>query len=280
MLGRLMMLAWLVPRRQQQRDGSGGKTGWWVGGAIVLALLAVPAMAILAAAGTAANSAADLRYQCDSAVGPDPSGGAAEPAPLTAATPSGRAATPSANPYAELTIPPDSGAMSAWERGCVAAMRTAPYQDKPWGHGNTGTAAGCARELALARLDAVADAGALVRAVTYGASLEPASGRCAEVPVEAGAGGGVCGRPETGGAVVLPESIAAQSGCGQRVHRSAVSAGDLVFWDFRGNAPARAGVAVGSGQLVTVEPGIGRAVWQQLPDAADVRVKRVLSGAA
>ncbi|MFC8529456.1 hypothetical protein [Nocardia sp. NPDC057227] len=278
MFGRLMMLAWLVPRPRRRRDRSGGGSGArWGGGAVAVLLLAVPAVAIIAAAGSVATSAADLRYQCDSAVGPDPSGSGAEPPPLTAAPPP--AATPSTNPYAALTVPPDAGSLSAWERSCVAAMRTAPYQEQPWGYGNTGVAAGCARELALARRDAVAEAGAFVRSVTYGASLAVASGRCAEVPVEPAAGSAVCGRPDAGGAVLLPESIAAQSGCGQRVHRSAVSAGDLVFWDFRGNAPGRAGVAVGPGQLVTVEPGTGLAVWQELPSGADVRVKRVLSGA-
>ncbi|MFC3963091.1 hypothetical protein [Nocardia jiangsuensis] len=280
-----MMLAWLVPRpRQRDRDRSGGRAGWWAGGAVVLALLAIPALAVVAAAGSVSTSAADLRYQCDSAVGPDPSGGAPEPPPLTA-TP-GRAAAPSTNPYAALTIPPESDAVSAWERSCVAAMRTAPYQEQPWGHGNTGAAAACARELALARLDAqqVADPATFTRAVIYGASLAAAGGRCAEpavVPADPGAGGAACGRPVAGAAaVLLPESTAAQGGCGQRVHRTAVSAGDLVFWDFRGNAPARAGIAVGSGQVVTVEPGTGRVVWQALPTGGDVRVKRVLGGAA
>lgn len=281
MFGRLLMLAWLVPRpRRRQPRGRSGRTARWGGGAVVALLLAVPATAIIAAAGSVATSAADLRYQCDSAVGPDPSGGVAEPPPLTAATPPGRAAVPSTNPYAALTVPPGSGSMSAWERSCVAAMRTAPYQEQPWGYGNSGIAAGCARELALARVDGAGEAGALVRSVIYGASLAVSSGRCAEVAVGIGADGAVCGQPESGGAVVLPDSIAAQSGCGQRVHRSAVSAGDLVFWDFRGNSPARAGVAVGPGQLVTVEPGSGLAVRQELPSGADVRVKRVLSGVA
>ncbi|MEV0359733.1 hypothetical protein AB0H71_27110 [Nocardia sp. NPDC050697] len=277
MFGRLLMLAWLVPR-PRRRDRPKRKA-WWGGGAVVAVLLALPAVALVVAVGPVATSAADLRYQCDSAVGPDPSGGAAEPPPLTAVTSPGRAAVPSTNPYAELTIPPEPGSMSAWERSCVAALRTAPYQEQPWGYGNSGRAAGCARELALARVDGAGDAGGLVRSVIYGASLAAAAGRCAEVAAEAGAGSAVCGRPESGGAVLLPESIAAQSGCGQRVHRSAVSPGDLVFWDFQGNAPARAGVAVGPGQLVTVEPESGRAVWRELPSGADVRVKRVLSGA-
>ncbi|WP_342217235.1 NlpC/P60 family protein, partial [Nocardia wallacei] len=80
--------------------------------------------------------------------------------------------------------------------------------------------------------------------------------------------------------VVLPVSVAGQAACGQRVAVSAMSAGDLVFWDFRDNAPTRVGVAVGGAQLVTVEPGTGQAVQQFVPANADVRVKRVLRGAA
>ncbi|MFQ6327798.1 hypothetical protein ACLMAL_16890 [Nocardia sp. CWNU-33] len=218
---------------------------------------------------------------------------------------------PTTNPYAELTIAPDDTNASAWQRACVSAMKSAPYQLEPLLTGNDGMAAECARELALGGLSASSvvggagsdgstgpiDSAAMTRSLIYQASAAALTGRCERsvglasapsAPVAPLAGGGAvqstgaaveaCGRPITGTVVTLPNALAEQGVCGQRVDLSAVSAGDLIFWDYRDSAPTHVGVATGGTQLVTIDPISGRFVQQSMPTANDVRAKRVLGG--
>ncbi|WP_280442712.1 hypothetical protein [Nocardia brasiliensis] len=78
--------------------------------------------------------------------------------------------------------------------------------------------------------------------------------------------------------VLLPNDLAGQGACGQRVEPSAASAGDLVFWNYRDFAPTRVGIALDSTEIVIADSGAGRYVRQPMPTSDDVRVKRVLGG--
>ncbi|WP_330257110.1 hypothetical protein OG874_22580 [Nocardia sp. NBC_00565] len=310
MIQRLMILA-MIP-------------AWvWVLLAVVSCCGSGLMVVVLAVGGVTSPASADLSYQCDSAVGPDPSS-TATVVPSTTAAASGGARTsgansanssavPTTNPYAELTIAPDDTDVSEWQRACVSALKSAPYQAAPLQTANTGFLSECAQKLALAQLGPppgsidsssgglLEEFAAMGRAVIYQASAASATGRC-DLPTAANATSAGSTAPESGVAergttttrkpcgqltaagdaasavVVLPNTVAGQASCGQRVDPSAVSAGDLVFWNYRHNAPTRSGIAVSATQIVTVDPASGRTVQEAMPTGHDVRVKRVLGG--
>ncbi|MEU7769076.1 NlpC/P60 family protein [Nocardia sp. NPDC049190] len=283
-------------------------TPTWLIVAVVVTggLFAVVVILVLIVGGATSSIASDLHYQCDSAVGPDPlqtvamtpaAGAARLAAPTTPVA--STSAAPTTNPYAALTIAPDDTSASDWQRACVTALKIAPYQSPPLLTGSSGFGADCARELALGQAasaggsqDAAGgrgDAAEFTRAVIYRASAAEVTGRCelvagsaAAEPYPGGQSSGsvqrACGQPGSNGAavVVLPNTVAAQAACGQRVDPAAVSAGDLVFWDYRNNAPTHVGIAVGATQVVTVDGTTGRYLALSVPSTNDVRVKRVL----
>ncbi|MFF2554721.1 hypothetical protein ACFVUS_27220 [Nocardia sp. NPDC058058] len=84
----------------------------------------------------------------------------------------------------------------------------------------------------------------------------------------------------------------AQSLCGRLVAAGAESPGDLVFWDYRDNAPTRVGIVEETGPVsagraravdvlvVSWDPGSDRLIQLPMPSGWDVRVKRMLGGAA
>ncbi|WP_329412021.1 hypothetical protein OG563_06215 [Nocardia vinacea] len=298
MINRLLILA-MIP-------------AWvWVILAVTTGLLGVIVILVLVVGGATSSIASDLHYQCDSAVGPDPA--LTETATPTATADSGArsgrsaalpSAMPTTNPYAQLTFAPEDTSVSEWQRTCVSALKSAPYQAAPLQTANTGFVAECAQKLALAQLGPsyetaagssgglAADLAAMGRSVIYQASAASATGRC-ELPtagggnrLEAGSGtqgsataGKPCGQLTAGAAVVeLPNTLAGQASCGQRVDPAAVSAGDLVFWDYRNSAPTRSGIAVSRTEIITVDPVTGRTVEETMPTGRDVRVKRVLGG--
>ncbi|MGX1778200.1 hypothetical protein ACWIGW_39265 [Nocardia brasiliensis] len=84
--------------------------------------------------------------------------------------------------------------------------------------------------------------------------------------------------------IVLPERIADQALCGRPVDRAAISAGDLVFWDFleytprglREYAPQRVGVAVDATTVIAADPVAGGVVRMVLSPSTAIGVKRVL----
>ncbi|MBF6132072.1 hypothetical protein IU501_03540 [Nocardia otitidiscaviarum] len=246
--------------------------GLMIAGVLILLSLAI---------GTAGQSAsADLHYQCDTALGPDPS---LTETPVTSTVPPTGAATltarPSTNPYAALTVDPDDTEVSQWQRDCVEAMRSAPYQLPALRTPDTGPAGACAGQLAMTQEgrrwtegdDGASGPADLSRSVVYSAALAATTtGTCVLVAAPTPTA------DRHGCAPVLPTTIAGQGVCGQRVDPSAASAGDLVFWEYRDNAPTRVGVVVGDGQIVTGDPSAGGFVRQGLPRADDVRVKRVL----
>jgi cell wall-associated NlpC family hydrolase len=277
---------------------------WVVLGGVGVVFVFIMAL-VLVIGGATSAIASDLHYQCDSAVGPDPSQAMTPSRASTAARPTVRStpvsavtATPTTNPYAELTIAPDDTSASDWQRACVTAMRDAPRQDPPLLTGNWGIGAECARELALAQLTASGartgsggrgNAAEFTRSVIYQASAALTTGRCATTEgtaAQQSAAGGAgqpsgstrraCGQIGEASVVVLPNTIAAQGACGQRVDPSAVSAGDLVFWNYRNNAPTQVGIAVSDIRLVTTDATTGEFVELAIPSANDVRVKRVL----
>ncbi|MBF6301268.1 C40 family peptidase [Nocardia amamiensis] len=297
MIGRLLILA-MIP-------------AWvWVVLAVTTGLFGVVVVLVLVVGGATSSIASDLHYQCDSVVGPDPSQtvtpsrATAVERPTARSTPAAGVYTaPTTNPFAELTIAPDDTSASDWQRACASALKDAPYQNAPLLTGSAGTGAQCARELALAQLGAASsasgarngtggqeEAAGFARSIIYGASAAESTGRCelaagpvAQPPAgDAGRPGGsarrACGQSDSSGVavVVLPHTIAAQGACGQRVDPSAVSAGDLVFWDYRNNAPTHVGIAVSATQLVTADSVTGGFVQLTIPSRSDVRVKRVL----
>ncbi|MBF6189776.1 hypothetical protein U3653_05315 [Nocardia sp. CDC186] len=270
----------------------------WVvlGGVSVVSLLLM--VLVLVIGGATSSVAADLHYQCDSAVGPDPSvtvtATALPAAPRTQGAPvAGVTTAPTTNPYAKLEIEADDTNVSDWQRACVSALKDAPYQNSPLLEGSSGIGAACARQLALARVSATGDvngsgdgqtAAEFTRSVIYQASVARSTGRCEATSGTAAQAGGrssgserrACGQLDGAGVVELPNTIAAQGACGQRVDPSAVSAGDLVFWSYRSNAPTRVGVAVSDSRLVTTDASTGGFVELVIPSTTDVRVKRVL----
>ncbi|MEV4130265.1 hypothetical protein [Nocardia sp. NPDC049707] len=302
MIGRLMFL-FMVP-------------AWaWVLLAAVSGLGTVLVLLVLVVGGTTSAISADLHYQCDSAVGPDPSQTETTTPRATAASGSGSGAAPSTaptvNPYAELTVAPDDRTASDWQRACASAIRTAPYQLPPLQTTMSGLLGDCARELAINHaLKASAgsadgapsgpsSAAGLTRVVIYQASAAAVTGRCnatAQPPdntepaappaqgtsAQPGSAAVACGQSSSIGkaVIVLPKTVAAQAACGQRVDPAAVSAGDLVFWDYRSNAPTRTGIALGATQVMTYDAYSGRFVEQSMPTGRDVRIKRVLGGGA
>ncbi len=272
----------------------------WVALIVLGLVIAVVMLATLALDDSSSQASQDWHYQCDSAVGPDPSDtetavpteeeGTAE---STAASP-----TPTVNPYAGLTFSPSDNP-SAWDLACAGALPSAPYQQPPLQTAATGFGSDCARQVALAYVGSMLPEGivALIQDVIYRGAVATSTGRCS-VPATSGANSGTAGDGVAATAVInaapgscsqfslapeyvlLPSTIAAQGLCGQRVAMSAVSGGDLVFWGYSDNAPTRAGVAVGPGQIATVDPGTGRIVEESMPTASDVRIKRVLEGAS
>ncbi|MBF6339855.1 hypothetical protein IU450_28770 [Nocardia abscessus] len=276
---------------------------WVVMGGVGVVLVLMMVLLVVIGGATSAI-ASDLHYQCDSAVGPDPSQTVTPSRATTAARPTAKSApaggvtsTPTTNPYAELTIAPDDTNASEWDRACATAMKYAPRQDPALLYVNGGIGVECARELALARLaasgagnDSGSRAGAteFTRSVIYQASAAQTTGRCTTTEAVAqpsavdGAGRPsgparrACGQLGEASVVVLPNTIAAQAACGQRVDPVAVSAGDLVFWNFRNNAPTQVGIAVSDTRLVTTDAATGEFIELTIPSTNDVRVKRVL----
>ncbi|MGK8503857.1 hypothetical protein [Nocardia asiatica] len=291
MIGRILSLA-LIPI-------------WaWVLLAVTTGLFAVVVVMVLIIGGSTSSIASELHYQCDSAVGPDPSQ-TLTPSRTPAVRPTTRSASaagvttaPITNPFAELTIAPDDTSASDWQRACATAMKSAPLQQPPLLTVGSGLGAECARELALAQLAAGGaptrsegggSAAEFTRTVIYQASAAQSTGQCAStvaavaqpptanVPGQpSGSARRECGKPDGVSVVVLPNTVAAQGACGQRVDPSAVSAGDLVFWNYRSNAPTQVGVAVSGTRLVTIDAATGGCVELVIPSTNDVRVKRVL----
>ncbi|GAA5062293.1 hypothetical protein [Nocardia callitridis] len=271
----------------------------WLLIAIVVAFLGISMVVVLIAGTTTSSLATDFSYQCDSAVGPDPSSTVQEqPLPERAVAREtaalGPSTAPTTNPYAALEIEQGDANVTDWQRSCVSAMSEAPYQLPSLLDPNTGSAAECARELALreAISGANTDSATMVRSVIYRASNASVTGRCAQsagTGVDAGAETAAGLAPETGrescgqvagsSVVVLPSTVAAQGVCGQRVAISAVSPGDLIFWDYRAHRPTRVGIAVGGSAMVTGDPATATMTEQAIPADPDVRVKRVLGGA-
>lgn len=281
---------------------------WVVLGGVGAMLLLMMGL-VLVIGGATSSIASDLHYQCDSAVGPDPSLTVTASRASTVARPTAQSAptggvttVPTTNPYAELTIAPDDTGASDWQRACATALKDAPYQNAPLLTVGSGVGADCARQLALAQSRGVSsgaessagarmDAAELTRTVIYRASAAQSTGQCSlTAPVGAQTPSPdvarppdssvrrACGQSDSSGAsvVVLPNTVAAQGACGQRVDLSAVSAGDLVFWNYRNNAPTEVGIAVSGTTLVTVDSSSGGLVERVIPSADDVRVKRVL----
>ena len=220
----------------------------------------------------------DFRHQCDIALGADPSATRTTTAEATTSSvaPS-TSAQPTANPYASLTIAADDPDYTNRDRACATAMQVAPWQGSVLAEPNTGPVAQCAADLALRYPEAggTAQTARYLRDVTFSASAASSSGACAvrrAPPAESAAD---CGTPdEQAGPVLLPQRVPVQGYCGMTVDPDAVSPGDLVFWDYGADGATRAGIALGTDEMVTVESG--EFVRSRLPDTSDLQIKRVL----
>lgn len=228
----------------------------------------------------------DFHHQCDSAIGPDPSR-TVTLTPTRTSEPEEVPAEempeelPSTNPYASITIDPDIRDVPDYYRTCLSVIKPAPHQYSirtP----NSGVAVSCAQRLALEYARGGAgDAAALVRDVVFAASTAAFSGQCAPGTAPAGSdtAPGGCGDPRgPRRTIVLPETVGRQGLCGRRVVASAVTAGDVIFWDYRDHAATRVGIAVSAEEMVTSNPGTGSFFRVAIPDSGGVRVKRVLAG--
>ncbi|RJO79865.1 hypothetical protein D5S18_00905 [Nocardia panacis] len=260
------------------------------------ALFSLPLIFLMIIAGaTVSEAGSDFDRQCDAAVGPE-SGASTTPTVGSAFDPGSLSAPetvgPTTNPFAVMTFTPnEEAAASPRQRACLSAMRSAPYQQPALRVANSGPAVECAREVALAQVNSpsgseqdrnvAAGITAVTKHVLYRASVAALTGSCVRdsaAPLPPESAPGSCSS-ELSSSVVLPNTIAAQAICGQIVDPKAVSAGDLVFWEYRNNTPTRAAIAVGATSMVTEDPVSGRAVMGTMPTNADVRIKRYLIGA-
>lgn len=230
------------------------------------------------------NATKHYNSQCDIALGPEP--GASTPATATTtAAPSPesveREPRPEKNPYAELTFDPDDPDVTDRDLACASAMKTAPIQEEPWQEINTGPAVSCAADLALRYPESggTATMADYARDVVYSASIAGSTGQCAPTRAPAAVVMENCGDPTKAVAsVVLPATVGDQGYCGQLVDPKAASPGDLVFWEYIDRRATRVGIALGPGDLVTVDSG--KFVRLSLPEGAEVQIKRVLGDAA
>ncbi|MET8797782.1 hypothetical protein ABZV91_15255 [Nocardia sp. NPDC004568] len=220
--------------------------------------------------------------QCDIALGPEP--GASTSATATTTTASvpqsvERQQRPEKNPYAELTFDPDDPNVTDRDLACASAMKTAPIQDEPWQETNSGPAVSCAADLALRYPEAggTATMADYARDVIYSASIAGSTGQCAPTRAPAVVVVENCGDPTAATtAVILPATVGDQGYCGQVVDPKAASPGDLVFWEYVDRRATRVGVALGPGELVTVDSG--KFARLRIPQGAEIQIKRVLGG--
>ncbi|MFD4405525.1 hypothetical protein ACFWPH_22485 [Nocardia sp. NPDC058499] len=222
----------------------------------------------------------DFGRQCDIALGPatgttptTPATTSTESIPLGPASP---APIPTTNPYASLTFTADDTDIEPRDRLCASVMQVAPWQGPELRESSNASAAVCAANLALSYPEAggPAESADYVRDVIYSASVAGSSGRCVPGRAPRAAATENCGGTRYGEPVILPETVREQAFCGYVVDPAAISPGDLVFWDYRNNAATRAGIALGSGELVTVEDE--EFVRSSVPGAGHVQIKRVL----
>lgn len=224
----------------------------------------------------------DFEEQCDIAIGPaagttpttTPTAPAVTSTPAVPTAPPAR--TPTGNPYASLTFAADDPNVGPRERACGSAMQVAPRQGPARQTSNNNPATVCAHDLALRYPEAggTAEPAEYVRDVVYSASVAGSSGRCLPGRAPRSAAMENCGDAPYGEPVILPKTVREQAFCGHVVEPAAISPGDLVFWDYRDNAAHRAGIALGSGELATVEDG--KFVRSDIPGTGHVQIKRVL----
>ncbi|MEV0367380.1 hypothetical protein [Nocardia fusca] len=222
-------------------------------------------------------------YQCDIALGPEPGASTSATAtPTTASVPesAARQQRPETNPYAELYFDPADPNVTDRDLACASAMKTAPIQDEPWQEINTGPAVSCADDLAL-RYPEVAGTATMAdyaRDVIYSASIAGSTGQCTPTRAPTATVVENCGDPTaTVASVILPATVGDQGYCGQVVDPKAASPGDLVFWEYIDRRATRVGVALGPGEVVTVDSG--KFVRLEIPRDAEVQIKRVLGDA-
>ncbi|MEU6584458.1 NlpC/P60 family protein [Nocardia sp. NPDC046763] len=273
---------------------------------VALTVLLLLLAAIIGVLG-GATAAFGVEYnQCESAVGPDPA--ITETPTVTLSDPTGEpefttTIPPTATSEVEVTIAPDNTTASQWDRDCASAMRYAQPQKSPLRTPYRGFAAECARQAALAQLNGytkgnsrVVDQAVMTAAVIRTASLGALSGVCRSAttaetdPRQSGVGESPvaqddsatarCQDPAARAVIVLPETLDVQGFCGQRVDPSAVSPGDLVFWDHahRGHVPGHVGVWIGPNLIVSSDPVSGQVRESEMPTGRDVLIKRVLGG--
>ncbi|MFE3445386.1 hypothetical protein ACFXNW_20350 [Nocardia sp. NPDC059180] len=296
-----------------------------LGAAAAVVAVIVGSLFVVVAAFTGVSTSSGEQFfncQCDSAIGPDPSVTTTSTPGSTPCDSEGEwdpSGVPTTNPYAKLTIAPEDTEISDYRRECLAAMTgtaSPPLQTPAARKSNAGFAVECARELAVARVGQPSGGSnsaqaEMTREVVYEASVALSTGRCvlpAGGDVSGGDGvvaptvqsgytlpTGSCAQTTDQTVVDLPNTIAGQGLCGQRVRLDAVSPGDLIFWDYTDHAPTRVGIAVDwtcatvdpdtgkctavrPPRVVAADPATGQFAVLELPSDGDARAKRVLAG--
>ena len=286
----------MAPSENNSPPRGGMSLPWWAW--VAGLLFAVPCLIgllleqvlLLSDQAEAVNN--DLYDQCESAIGPDPDATETRtPARESdVADELDHSDVPTANPYASATAEPDDASVSSWMRRCLnGPMSSAAYQMPPLTQHNGGFESRCAAVLARnIHLTEVADPlSDMIRRIVYQASMAGLTDTCdPEVParipapaaddcrLSAQVGPVPRSRP-----VVLPEALEQQAYCGQRVRLSALSAGDVVFWDYGPRGPQRAGIALGADGVLTVDAATGRLATLRIAEVRYVQVKRVLRAA-
>ncbi|MBL1079752.1 hypothetical protein JK358_35660 [Nocardia sp. 2] len=260
--------------------------------AIVLILLVVGTLVVILAmvASITTSSAQQLQCQCDAAIGPDRSIPATPGscAPQTTATPQSHTSAPARIVWTDLEVDPPDRHVSPRLHACLNALQEAPPQLPPLQTVATGPAISCVGELIhrirepsprpAPQWNALAN---LNRELVFRAAERLTTGVCTLEPTSVIHGTGTCkGSSVTDplpvrGKLVLPATLDRQARCGQRVDRSAISAGDLVYWRYVNHGATRTGIAAGPSSLLTLDQH-GRFSIQPIPDADDLMIKRVL----
>jgi hypothetical protein len=269
---------------------------WWAVGVTLFAvfgMLGSCGSTISSVPGASGSAGSQFITQCADINGVNPS---ATETPTETTTPDTETLTdtPTDNPFSGMPDP----SLGPYTDDCVAAINSgAPFEGPPIPTPNTTSTANCALRLATQQerakvVDGAGDltgptgggfgAAQFARYVVASASYARVTGQCehlaqTSLPVteEKLSGESNLQNIQT---MVLPDTVAAQRLYGQAVSKSAVSAGDLVFWGYDSDYhPAQVGVALNSTQMIA--PSGGAFAVQPLP-SGNVAYKRVLAGSS
>lgn len=263
--------------------------GWPVVGTLLLAASAICLILLVGLAMAFSQASAERAtfvYQCQSRLGaavgtaasvqvispPAPTGSVSaspptyalrylQPGTVSPAAPpaSHQPEEPRPNPYATLTPDPDTDAAVL---ACVQAVKTGEFVGAPIR--TPGTATGLrAAELAARQIGLLATEG-------KGSAAGPADNAISPANLVR-----YVYHRASQGSILMPDSLAAQIGVGDRVDPAAISPGDLVFSAFTpADGPTEVTIALSSDTGIGVSPSAGTIAVVPLPTTGNIIVKR------